>query len=64
VTNLTGARARLAAVIEAGGPDAGLDLAGLLDAIDDRLAVAATLERTPGRALALARPGLVRKAGP
>jgi predicted metal-dependent hydrolase len=61
VTNLTGARTRLAAVISAGGPDAGIDLPRLIDAIDDRLAAAATLAPTPGRALALEPPRLVRR---
>jgi predicted metal-dependent hydrolase len=63
VTNLEGARARLSAVVSAGGTDAGLDLPALIDAIDDRLGQARALEPTPGRALALDRPALSRRAG-
>ena len=36
-TNLRGARERLAAAVEAKGPDGGLDLPRLIEAIDDRL---------------------------
>lgn len=61
VTNLTGSRARLAAVVAAGGPDAGLDLPALIEAIDDRLVRARTLDRTPRRALSLERPDLPRR---
>lgn len=42
--NLTGARARLAAAVEGGADDQGLDLPGLIAAIDDRLG----LLRRPG----------------
>lgn len=41
--NLTGARSRLAAAIEGGVDDQGLDLGALLAAIDDRMALLAAL---------------------
>lgn len=37
--NLRGARERIAAVVAGGGPAAGIDLQGLVEAIDERLAL-------------------------
>jgi hypothetical protein len=46
--NRVGARARLAAVVEGGGKDGGLDLPGLLAAIDEGLSA---LERDPSASI-------------
>ncbi len=60
--NLRGARLRLARVVDGAGLDAGLDLPALVDAIDARLAIVATLPpapaRTPGSPRFAFRPAL------
>lgn len=65
VKNLRGARVRLAAAHDAGGPTAGLDLPGLLRALDRRLSVAERLAsgaRQPCRPLPIRAPILRRAA--
>jgi len=58
--NLIGARARLAAAVEGGVDDRGLDLGDLLGSIDDRLAA---LDRSGDGDVALVPPiALVRRA--
>ena len=52
-TNLRGARVRLAAAVEAEGPDAGLDLPRLIEAIDDRLRRLAPLVASGARGASL-----------
>jgi predicted metal-dependent hydrolase len=59
--NLAGARERLAAVVEAGGPDGGLDLPAFVADIDAALEAIASLPADAGAPLPLAAPTLHRR---
>jgi hypothetical protein len=59
--NLRGARERLAAVVDAGGPDGGLDLPALVADIDGALAVVATIPPDAPAPLRLVAPTLRRR---
>jgi hypothetical protein len=59
--NLTGARERLAAVVEAGGPDGGLDLPVLIADIDRALAAVAGFPADARAPLPLPAPALRRR---